>query len=263
VRIGANAATLVASFVGGAVLQVTNDPARVFAAAGLISVFGSVLSLAIRHDEPMARPRPASPVRLLPMAWRDTTFRRFLVASTVFGFANLTAATLYPLLLVDRFDAPNAFVGLYTATSAAATMVGYWFWGHRIDRGSSVRLALANTTLLLAVPALYLVAPSIWVLLVAAAINGFNFAGGDLTFVTNVLQLAPRGKVADYMAAQSFTLGVRGSIAPFVASGLLFITNVSLVLAISIVFMTLGILLQRQVVARVVARDAIAPVPAV
>ncbi|OLC54009.1 MAG: hypothetical protein AUH85_12870 [Chloroflexi bacterium 13_1_40CM_4_68_4] len=262
VRIGANAATLVAAFAGGAVLQVTNDPARVFAVAGLISVGGSVLFLAIRHDEPMARPRPASPLRLLPMAWRDTTFRRFLVASTVFGFANLTAATLYPLLFVDRFDAPNAFVGLYTATSAAATMAGYWFWGRRIDRGSSVRLALANTTLLLAVPALFLVAPSIWVLLVAAAINGFNFAGGDLTFVTNVLQLAPRGKVADYMAAQSFTLGVRGAIAPFVASGLLFVTNASLVLTIAIAFMALGALLHREVVARVEAREAIAPVPA-
>src|SRR5439155_721613 len=166
VRIAANAATLVASFVGGAVLQVTNDPPRVFAAAGLISMAGSLLFLAIRHDEPMARPRPASPLRLLPMAWRDATFRRFLIASTVFGFANLTAATLFPLLLVDRFDAPNAFVGLYTATSAAATMAGYWFWGRRIDRGSSIRLALANTALLLAVPALYLFAPSIWVLLV-------------------------------------------------------------------------------------------------
>jgi len=263
VRIAANAATLVASFVGGAVLQVTNDPPRVFAAAGLISMAGSLLFLAIRHDEPMARPRPASPLRLLPMAWRDATFRRFLIASTVFGFANLTAATLFPLLLVDRFDAPNAFVGLYTATSAAATMAGYWFWGRRIDRGSSIRLALANTTLLLAVPALYLFAPSIWVLLVAAAINGFNFAGGDLTFVTNVLQLAPRGKAADYMAAQSFTLGVRGSIAPFVASGLVFVTNASVVLAIAIVFMALGVLLHREVVARVEAREAISPAPAV
>ena len=263
VRIGANAATLLASFVGGAILQLSQDPARVLAGAGLISIVGGLLFLAIRHDEPMARRPLSSPLRLLPMAWRDATYRRFLVASTVFGFANLIAATLYPLLLVDRFDASNAFVGLYTATSAGATMIGYWFWGRRIDRGSSVRLALANTTLLLAVPAIYLIAPSVWALLAAAAISGFNFAGGDLTFVTNILQMAPRDRASDYMAAQSFTLGLRGAIAPFVASGLLIVANPSLVLAIVIVVMALGIVLHREVVARVEARDMPAPAPAV
>lgn len=263
VRIAANAATLVCAFAGGAVLQLTSEPGPVFAGAGAISIGGSLLFLAIRHDEPAARPPAASPHRLLPMAWRDATYRRFLVGSTVFGFANLVAATLYPLFLVDRFDAPNAFVGLYTATSAAATMLGYWYWGRRIDRGSSIRLALANTTLIIAMPAIYLIAPSVWVLLIAAAINGFSFSGSDLTFVTNVLQMAPGGKVADYMAAQSFTLGLRGSIAPFVASGLLVIASPNLVLATAIVFMAAGALILREVVTRVEAREAIATVPAV
>jgi hypothetical protein len=259
VRIAANAAVLVASFAGGAVLQVSADPARVLSAAGFVSVAGALIFLGIRHDEPITRPRLSSPLRLLPMAWADRTFRRFLVASTVFGFANLVAGTLYPLLLVDRFDVPNAFVGLYTATSAAATMAGYWFWGRRIDRGSSIRLALSNTALLLAVPAIYLVAPSAWFLLPAAAIGGFNLAGGELTFVTNVLQIAPRDRVPHYMAAQSFALGVRGAIAPFVASGLLLVTNANIVLAAAIVFMTAGVLLQREVVASVEAKAAAVP----
>jgi MFS family permease len=262
VRISANAAVLVASFAGGAVLQVSNDPARVLAGAGFISVAGALIFLGIRHDEAMARPRLASPLGLLPLAWADATFRRFLMASMVFGFANIVAGTIYPLLLVDRFDVSNAFVGVYTATSAAATMVGYWFWGRRIDRGSSIRLALSNTTLLLAVPAIFLVAPSAWLLLVAAAISGFNLAGGDLTFVTTVLQIAPRERVADYMAAQSFTLGLRGAIAPFVAAGLLLFIDANLILAAVIVFMAAGIVLHRGVVMRVESRRVVAPAAA-
>ncbi len=256
VRIGANLTGLVASAGGGAILQVAADPVDVLAAAAALSVVGNLVFLRIRHDEGAERPRLLSPFSLLPMARADATFARFLLASAILGFGNLIGVTLYPLLLVDRFDAPNAFVGLYAATSAAATMAGYHLWGTRIDRGSSIRLTLANSTLLLGIPLTYLLAPSTWALLPGAVLAGFTLGGGDLTFFTNVVQLAPKGKAADYMAAQSFALGLRGTIAPFVASALLLATNAQVVLALVVVIVALGLLLLRDLAARVDAREA-------
>lgn len=258
VRIGANLSGLIASIAGGAILQVAPDPVRVLAAAAGLSLLANLIFLRIRHDEQVRRPRMTSPVSLLPMVRADPTFARYLVATTVLGFGNLIGATLYPLLLVDRFDAPNAFVGIYTAVSAAATMAGYYFFGRRIDRGSSIRLTLANSTLLLGMPLVYLVAPSTWALLPAAAIAGFTMGGGDLTFFTNMVQLAPRDKAADYMAAQSFVLGLRGTIAPFAASALLLATDATIVLGVVVVGIGTGLLLLRDVATRVDRREAAA-----
>ncbi len=254
VRIVANLAGLVAATLGGFVLQIVAEPAKVLAAAAAISLLGTVSFLRIRHEEPAVRPRIASPPSLLPMVRADPTFARFLLSQTVLGFGTLIGATLYPLLLVDRFDAPNAFVGIYTATAAAATMASYHFWGSRIDRGSSIRLTLANSTLLLGMPLVYLIAPTTWALLPAAIFAGLAQGGGDLTFFTNLVQMAPKGKVADYMAAQSFALGVRGTIAPFVASALLLTTNATVVLTMVVIVVAAGLLLLRDVAGRVEAR---------
>src|SRR3989442_375407 len=256
VRIGANVTGLVSAIVGGAILQVATEPARVLAMAAALSVAGNVIFLRIRHDEPATRPRIISPRSLLPMVRADPTYTRFLLAWTVLGAGNLIGATLYPLLLVDRFDAPNAFVGIYTAATAGATMLGYWWWGSRIDRGSSIRLTLANSTLLLALPLVYLFAPNVWFLLPGALVAGFTMGAGDLTFFTNLVQLAPKGKAADYMAAQSFALGLRGTIAPFLASGLLLATNATFALSIVVAIVAIGLLLLRDVTARVDAREA-------
>ncbi len=256
VRIGANLTGLVASLVGGVILQIAADPVRVLAAAAAVSLAGNVIFLRIRHEEPAVRPRMASPLSLLPMVRADPAYLRYLVAWTVLGTGNLIGATLYPLLLVDRFDAPNAFVGVYTAVGAGATMLGYWWWGSRIDRGSSIRLTLANSSLLLGMPLVYLLAPSTPYLLIAALIAGFTMGGGDLTFFTNVVQLAPKGKAADYMAAQSFVLGLRGTIAPFVAMALLLATSATFALVVVLITIATGLLLLRDAAARVGAREA-------
>ena len=125
----------------------------------------------------------------------------------------------------------------------------------RIDRGSSLRLTLYNTILLLLVPIAYVVAPSTWALLPAAIVAGVVIAGADLTYHTNIVQLAPRGRVAEYAAAQSFLLGVRGSIAPLMAAVLLGYIEPRAVLLVGLGAMVLGTL--------VMARAVRDPVPVV
>lgn len=254
VRVGANLAAVIAATLGGALLQLWADPIPVLAGAAAISVLGGISFGAIRLDERPDRPRLVPPYRLMPMALADRAFRRFLFSFTVMGFGNLMGFTLYPLLLVDRFDAPNAFVGAYTALSSVAMMAGYLFWGRLIDRGSSLGLTLVSSTVLLGMPLVYLFAPSAVFVLPAAVIHGFTFAAGDLTFFTNLVQLAPQGKAEDYMAAQSFALGLRGTVAPFAASALLVATNAEVVLTVVIAMVVTGLIILRGVERRLAPR---------
>lgn len=257
VRVGSSFAGIVAALAGGALLELAGAPRLVLAAAVALSLVGAVGFAFVRYDDRAAPARVRSPLRLVPMVLADRTFRRYLLAFTVLGFGNLMGATLYALLLVDRFDASNAFIGIYAATSAAATMLGYLFWGRRIDRSSSVAMTTWNSALLVGLPITYLLARDPLFLLPAAAIAGFTLAGGDLTFYTNMVQLAPRGRAADYMNAQSFVLGARGAIAPFAASALLLATSATTLLLIILGLIVAGVLLLRTAARRAfVPREA-------
>jgi hypothetical protein len=187
----------------------------------------------------------ASPLRLGGIAFRDGAFRSYLVATTVLGFGNAMGATAYPLMLVDKFDASNAFVGTLAAIQSAATMAGYWFWGRRIDRESSTALTATNAVYMIALPLAYLLAPSLPLLIPAAIIAGLTVACADLTFHTNMIQLAPPGRAGEYMAAQSFVLGVRATVAPFVASALLVTTNATFTLLVVLTCVAAGAILLR------------------
>lgn len=256
VRMGAGLAGIVTALAGGALLQLADDPRPVLALAAALSLGGAALFFLIRLDEPKERPRVVSPLGLLPLVLADPPFARFLGGSIVFGFGNLMGFTLYPLLLVDRFDAPNAFVGLYAAVSSAATIVGYHLWGRRIDRGSSVALTAAIAALSVAMPLSYLFAPNALFLLPAAFVAGLTLAGWDLTFFANVVQLAPDGRAGDYMAVQSFAVGLRGTVAPFVASLLVVSFGASAVLGLVVALQLVGTAVLRGAARRVRAAVA-------
>jgi MFS family permease len=122
-------------------------------------------------------------------------------------------------------------------------MIGaYVVVGRLIDRGSSLRQTFIGTLLVLLVPIGYLVAPSYWFLLPVALVAGVAQASGELTYHTNVVHMAPRDRLAEYAAAQSLLLGIRGSIAPFAASALLGAFSAHVVLLVGLAFMAAGTL---------------------
>src|SRR5438093_3319607 len=154
VRMMANLVGMGSTLAGGALLSV-DDPRLVLALATLVTLVAPLPLLFMRY----AHVAPAvmlSPVRLGSVALRDTAFRHYLVATTFIGFGNAMGGTVYPILLVDKFDPPATLVGLMAATQAAATIAGYHFWGRRIDRGSTVVLVRGNALLMTLLPLPYL-----------------------------------------------------------------------------------------------------------
>src|SRR3989442_241558 len=187
--------------------------------------------------------RPATRRSLPDIArdvWADHKYRRLLFSFTVFGIGNLMNVAVYPILLVDHFNASNSFIGAMTAVSSWTMIVAYIISGLMIDRGSSIRLTLVNTVVTLLVPIGYIAAADVWLLIPVAIVAGIVNAGGEITFFTNIVQMAPRERIGEYATAQSLLMGLRGTAAPFIAAALLAVTDPRVVLLIGVVFMTAG-----------------------
>ncbi len=239
VRVGASLAGIVAAALAG--LYIDLVPAQwVFAAAALVSLPGSVAFFKIDHTSVggFGTRRPA--LEIARDVWSDRRYRRLMLSFLIFGWGNLMNFAVFPIMLVDHFNAPNTFVGILSAAQSATMIGAYVVVGRLIDRGSSLRQTFIGTLLVLLVPIGYLVAPSYWFLLPVALVAGIAQASGELTYHTNVVHMAPRERLAEYAAAQSLLLGIRGSIAPFAASALLGAFSVHVVLLVGLAFMVAG-----------------------
>jgi hypothetical protein len=71
--------------------------------------------------------------------------------------------------------------------------------------------------------------------------------------------MAPRGRVSDYMAAQSFALGLRGTFAPFAASALLVAGGATSVLLVVLSLLTVGVAMLRGVSTHLAPEATVAP----
>lgn len=239
VRVGASLAGIIAAALAG--LYIDLVPAQwVFAAAALISLPGAIVYFKIEHTSTggFGTRRPA--LDIARDVWADTRYRRLMLSFLVFGWGNLMNFAVFPIMLVDHFNAPNTFVGILSAAQSATMIAAYVVVGRLIDRGSSLRQTFIGTLLILLVPIGYLIAPNYWALLPVALVAGIAQASGELTYHTNVVQMAPPDRLADYAAAQSLLLGIRGSLAPFAASALLGAFSTQFVLFAGLAFMVAG-----------------------
>jgi MFS family permease len=239
VRIGGAIAGIAAAAVAGTFIDVI-PAAWVFAAAALIGLPGAIAFFWVRYDGSAKVVARRSLPAIAHDVWADHKYRRLLLSFTVFGIGNLMNAAVYPIMLVDHFNASNSFVGAMMAVSSATMVVAYLIWGRMIDRGSSIRLTLLNTVVTLLIPIGYIAAADVWILIPLAVVAGIVNAGGEITFFTNIVQIAPRDKIAEYATAQSLLMGIRGTAAPFVAAALLGLTDARVVLLIGVIFMTAG-----------------------
>jgi MFS family permease len=247
VRVGASIAGSAAAAVAGTFIDVI--PAQwVFAAAALIGLPGAIAFFWIRYEGPSAPPARRPALAIARDVWADVRYRKLLLAFTIFGTGNLMNFAVFPIMLVDHFDASNGFVGTLAIVQSATQIVAYPVIGRIIDRGSTLRQTLIATLLTLLVPIGYLAAPGTWALLPVAVIIGIAVSSGELTAFTNIVHMAPRARIGEYAAANAFLLGVRGTAAPFAAAALLGMVQPQVVLVLGTLLMTTGALVLAQLV---------------
>ena len=247
VRVGASVAGIGSAALAGSFIGVV--PAQwVFAAAALIALPCALAFFAIRYDGPAAPPARRPALEIARDVWADRRYRKLLLAFSIFGTGNLMNFAVFPIMLVDHFDASNAFVGTLAIVQSATQIVAYPVVGRLIDRGSTLRQTLIATLLTILVPIGYLVAPGTWALLPVAVIIGVGVSSGELTGFTNIVHMAPHGRIGEYAAANAFLLGVRGTAAPFLAAALLGMVPPQVVLVLGTLLMTTGALVLAQIV---------------
>jgi MFS family permease len=239
VRVGASIAGIIAAAVAGVLIGAI--PAQwVFAGAAILSLPGGIAFFRIQHSAEGGFGTRRPPLQIARDVWRDRRYRWLLLSFLVFGWGNLMNFAVFPIMLVDHFDAPNTFIGIMAAVQSATMIFAYIAVGRMIDRSSSLRQTMIGTLLVLLVPIGYIFAPVYWALLPIAVLAGITQANGELTYFTNVVQLAPPGRIAEYASAQSLLLGIRGTLAPFAAAALLVTYEPRVVLLFGLAFMATG-----------------------
>ena len=162
------------------------------------------------------------------------TFIDVIPAAWVFAAAALVGLPGAIAFFWVRYD------GSAKVATRRSLAVTYLIWGRMIDRGSSIRLTLLNTVVTLLIPIGYIAAADVWLLIPVAIVGGIVNAGGEITFFTNIVQIAPRDRIGEYATAQSLLMGLRGTAAPFLAAALLGVADPRVVLLIGVIFMTAG-----------------------
>lgn len=192
----------------------------VIAMGGLLGVALGSAALAVRTSG--AGPATSYSVRqsLRALSSRPVLARATL-AQGFLGGGLICAGPLLAFVQVDRLSLSLAEVGMLGILAALATTSSYVAFGLLIDRRGGVvtmRLGAAFGVLGLLV---YALAPSLQVLLLAAVCLGLSSAAVEMGVQGVIAEQTPLDERSAAMAGWNALTGLRGMVAPFLATGLL------------------------------------------
>jgi len=222
VRIVASVVGLATALVSGRIMDAGVDWRIVFFIAGVFGALSAIAFGRIRLAEVVEGDQPR--VSTLEF-FRDTMhilrrnpgYRWFTASVFVYGFGNIMASTIYPIYQVDRFAITNTQVANLQNIAAVATIAGFFFWGPFLDRRGPLATVLVAVVVICTMPIVYMVAPRVEYLALAAAAGGVASSGIELGYLNTTLAFAEPGRAAQYQALHSSFFGVRGTIAPHCA----------------------------------------------
>jgi predicted MFS family arabinose efflux permease len=170
------------------------------------------------RTEPVAASQRFTPMASLRILAEQPRYLRLVLAWVVWGFGSFMATPLYALVLVDRFQASYADIGVLQLVGALSGLIAYFALGHYLDRRAGFGATPVGLLLVAVVPLVYLWAPSLAFLAVGYVLLNVGNSALDLGW-----QLALVSRVEDahrlrYQAAHTSLTGLRGFVAPFVGS---------------------------------------------
>ncbi len=263
VRIGSSSAWIIASWIGGQVLEQDLSNYRyIFPVAAVFGILSAFEFGRIRVPLEKRRNNAINNYQLtinncslfiahcikwgeLIRTLNNKEFLRFIIAFSAFEFGYLLSSPLFPLVLVDYSHISNQVAGIFGALFSGFWLLGFFCWGHFLDRhprGLALSLALLFTS---AIPLLYFFSTNLWVLGIAQALTGFIAAAVELIAMIIITNIAAHHNVSRYMAVHITFSGIRGSIAPFLGTALMGLIGFKAVFGISVVIILAGLFVSR------------------
>lgn len=232
VRIGSGAVTTITSLLVAALLgSFKVGFGLIFAVGGVLSLVSLVAFSRVTVGE--AKPRPRRSLReAFAILKRNPPFAEYQLAVFIMGFGNIIAGTLYPLVVVHKLHAGYGAFGILTVCTALGYLLSFFTWGRVVDRRGPLFTMLLTAIGATAGPALMLIAPGVYWLIPVALLAGINNAGFELGMYSSVIHFAREGpqEVPNYMAMHMYFSGLRGITAPFLAAGILALSNYDIAL---------------------------------
>ena len=167
---------------------------------------------------------PAAVGRLrhnLVRAWHDRLLRTTLTSWMLMGIANLMMVPLRVDYLANPRYGLNFSVGkvalLTVFVPAMARIVSSPVYGWIFDHANFFTVRMVLNAGFGASIIMFFSGTTLPMLIIGSAVFGIAQAGGDILWSLWVTKFSPPDRIADDMSVHTFTTGVRGVLAPFIA----------------------------------------------
>jgi predicted MFS family arabinose efflux permease len=209
-------ATAVGAPLGGLLIDRLGQGPMLSVGAGL-GIIGATGYSRVRTQPVTASLRftPAASLRIL---LEQPRYRGLVLAWVVWGFGSFMATPLYALVLVDRFQASYADIGVLQLIGSVSGLLAYFALGHYLDRRGGFGATPIGLLLVGLVPLIYLWAPSLAFLAVAYILLTVGNSALDLGWQVALISKVDDAHRLRYQAAHTSITGLRGVVAPFVGS---------------------------------------------
>ena len=223
-RVGGASGAVLATFAVGPMLQKWGDSYRVIIPlAGVVGIISTLIFSTIKVPEDDNEPTPPLHTFLketLGLLRTDRAFSWFCASVFVYGIGNLLLTPIFPIYQVDVLHIKATELAILMNMSQIVWMFSYMYWGPYVDRRTPLKGVLVNILLTTLVPLNYMFAHSAWALAPAFVVSGIVSAGTELAYFNSILYLSEPERTTQYQGLFAFLLGVRGTIAPFLAAAM-------------------------------------------
>src|SRR5579864_6064035 len=153
VRVIQTLATAVGAPLGGFLIDALG-PGRMLGIGATLGLVGALGYGRVR-SQPVGMSQRFTPAASLRLLGQEPRYRRLVLAWVVWGLGAYMATPLYAILLVDRFQASYADIGLLQLLGALSGLVAYFVLGHYLDRRGGLGATPAGLLLVALVPVVY------------------------------------------------------------------------------------------------------------
>jgi MFS family permease len=164
------------------------------------------------------RPAPTGPAPA-EVRWRGA-FGAFSLGMMVWILGTATVAPFFVVLMTQDLGLDARGIGLLTAVSTGAQLVGFLALGPRVDRHGNRGTLIGSLGMLALVPFGWLLVRHWTQLLPLYVLSGIATAGMVLASLNMLLELSPEASRAGYAGAYYAALAVAAMVAPLIGSWL-------------------------------------------